>query len=82
MWLSILSRIVLIPVIASISYEFIRFGAAHSDNLLMRSFVAPGLILQSMTTREPDDRQLETALSALKKVIEADGDEQLTLDEA
>jgi len=72
MWLSILYRIVLIPAIAAISYEFIRFGAAHSENLVVRSLLAPGLILQSMTTREPNDNQLETALSALEKVIEAD----------
>jgi len=70
--LSILSRIVLIPVIAAIGYEFVRFGAAHSGNPLMHALLAPGLVLQSMTTREPDDSQLEAALSALTKVIEAD----------
>jgi uncharacterized protein YqhQ len=72
LWLGILSRIVLIPVIAALSYEFVRFGAAHSQNWLVRGLLVPGLQLQAMTTREPDDRQLETALSALKKVIEAD----------
>lgn len=76
LWLSILYRIVLIPAIAAIGYEFIRFGAAHSENLVVRSLLAPGLILQSMTTREPNDNQLEAALAALKKVIEADNDEQ------
>lgn len=81
MWLSILSRIVLIPAIAAIGYEFVRFGGAHSQNLLVRSLLAPGLMLQSMTTREPNDSQLEAALSALKKVIEADNSEQLTFGE-
>ncbi len=71
-WLSILSRIVLIPVIAAIGYEFIRFAAAHSQNRVMRSLLAPGLLLQALTTGEPTDSQLETAISALKKVIEAD----------
>ena len=71
-WLSILSRIVLIPVIAAIGYEFIRFTAAHSQNFIVRSLLAPGLTLQSLTTREPDDGQLETALSALREVTEAD----------
>ena len=72
LWISILSRIILIPVIAAIGYEFVRFGAAHSQNRFVRGLLAPGLLLQTMTTGEPDDRQLETAISALKKVIEAD----------
>jgi uncharacterized protein YqhQ len=75
LWISIISRIVLIPVIAAIGYEFVRFGAAHSDNRFVRGLLAPGLMLQTMTTREPDDRQLETAISALKKVVEADSDQ-------
>ena len=77
LWLSILSRIVLIPVIAAISYEFVRFGAVHSRNLFVRGLLAPGLLLQAMTTGEPNDSQLETALSALKKVIEADSGKPL-----
>jgi uncharacterized protein YqhQ len=74
-WLSILSRIVLIPVIAAIGYEFVRFGATHYRNVIVRSLLAPGLLLQSMTTGEPNDSQLETALSAMKKVVETDSDE-------
>ena len=81
LWLRIMSRIVLIPVIAAIGYEFIRFGAAHMDNRIVRGIVAPGLILQKMTTREPDDSQVETALSALKKVLEADHNEQTNFGE-
>jgi len=77
-WLSILSRIVLIPVIAAIGYEFVRFGATHHGNVLVRSLLAPGLLLQSMTTGEPNDSQLETALSAMKKVVETDSGETLT----
>jgi len=77
LWLSILSRIVLIPVIAAIGYEFVRFGADHSQNRLVRSLLAPGLKLQNMTTGEPNDSQLETALSALKKAIEADNGKSL-----
>jgi uncharacterized protein YqhQ len=78
LWLGILSRIVLIPVIAALGYEFVRFGAAHSQNWLVRGLLVPGLKLQAMTTGEPNDSQLETALSALKKVIEADSSEPLT----
>ena len=72
LWLSILSRIVLIPVIAAIGYEFVRFGASHYRNVLVRALLVPGLMLQSMTTGEPNDSQLETAISAMKKVIETD----------
>jgi hypothetical protein len=72
LWLSILSRIVLIPVIAALGYEFVRFSAAHSDSPVMRSLIVPGLWLQSLTTREPDDAQLEAALVALRTVVEAD----------
>ncbi len=71
--LSIISRIVLIPVIAAVGYEFVRFGASHNRNLIIRGLLMPGLLLQSMTTGEPNDGQLETAILALKKVIETDG---------
>src|SRR4030043_1288716 len=57
LWISILSRIVLIPVIAAIGYEFVRFGAAHMPKRFVRGLLAPGLLLQTMTTGEPDDRQ-------------------------
>ena len=80
MWLSIISRIVLIPVIAAIGYEFVRFGAAHYRNALVRSLLAPGLLLQAMTTGEPNDSQLEAALSALKTVIEADSGQPIISD--
>ena len=72
LWLRLVSRVALLPVIAAVGYEAIRFGAAHLKNRLVRAFVAPGLALQSMTTREPDDRQLEVALTALRGVMEAD----------
>ncbi|MEE8413277.1 MAG: DUF1385 domain-containing protein [Dehalococcoidales bacterium] len=69
-WEMILSRVVLIPVIASISYEAIYFGARHTGNSLVRAMLAPGLWLQALTTREPDDGQLEVAIAALGKVVE------------
>jgi uncharacterized protein YqhQ len=72
LWIRILSRIALIPVIAIISYEIMKFGAAHINNKVVRVLLAPGLMLQSMTTREPDDSQLEAAISALSEVIEID----------
>ncbi len=70
-WLMVLSRLVLIPLIAAISYEAIYFGARHTGNGLVRAMLAPGLWLQSLTTREPDDSQLQVAIAALTNVVEA-----------
>jgi len=72
LWIRILSRIALIPVIAVISYEIMKFGAGHTKNPIIRILLAPGLMLQAITTREPDDSQLEAAISALNEVIEID----------
>ena len=72
LWLRIVSRIILIPVIAAAGYEINRLAAAHSDNRFVHAFLLPGLTLQTLTTRKPDDAQLEVALAALKQVIEAD----------
>ncbi|MFZ0961599.1 MAG: DUF1385 domain-containing protein [Terriglobia bacterium] len=67
-WLRFLGRIVLLPVIAGISYEFIRF-AAKSKGKLWKWASQPGLWLQRVTTREPDDGQLETAIKALETAM-------------
>ena len=72
LWLMVLSRIILIPVIAAVSYEVVYFGGRHSHNKVVRAILAPGLWLQTMTTREPDDSQIEVALEALKRVTEID----------
>jgi len=72
LWIRIVSRIALIPVIAVISYEIMKFGAAHIENPVVRVLLAPGLLLQSITTREPDDGQIEAAISALNEVIKID----------
>ena len=55
-----------------LGYELIYFGAKHAHNWLMKIVLAPGLLLQSMTTGEPDDRQLEVAIAALNKAVEID----------
>jgi len=68
-WLRILSRILLVPVIAGLSYEVLRLAGRH-DNMLITIISAPGLWLQKLTTTEPDDAQLEVALTALKGVLE------------
>ena len=77
-WLMVLSRVLLIPVIAGLSYEVIYFGGRHRNNRLVRAILAPGLWLQSLTTREPDDSQLEVALAALNKLVEIDQPEATT----
>jgi uncharacterized protein YqhQ len=69
LWLKIVSRIVLIPVIAGIAYEFLKFSAAHQENPLMKLLIAPGLALQGLTTREPDLSMLEVSIAALKKLL-------------
>ncbi|HXJ92935.1 MAG TPA: DUF1385 domain-containing protein [Terriglobia bacterium] len=65
----LVGRLVLLPVIAGVSYEFIRF-AAKSKGTLWRWASQPGLWLQRITTREPDDSQLETAIKALESAME------------
>ena len=67
-WLRFLGRIILLPVIAGLSYEFIRF-AAKSKGRLWKWASQPGLWLQRVTTREPDDSQLETAIMALETAM-------------
>ncbi|MGO8683690.1 MAG: DUF1385 domain-containing protein [Thermoleophilia bacterium] len=66
----ILSRIVLVPFIAGISYEIIRIAGKHETNPVVRVLMAPGLALQWMTTRPPDEGQLEVAISALERVLD------------
>ena len=70
--ISIASRIVLVPVIAAISYEIIRFSGAHSNHPLVKLIVYPSLALQSLTTRKPDDDQIEVAIHAMKHAIAVD----------
>jgi uncharacterized protein YqhQ len=64
--LLLLSRIVLIPVIAMLDYEFIRFAGRHRNNPVIKVLILPFLLTQKLTTREPDDRQLEVALAAFE----------------
>jgi uncharacterized protein YqhQ len=72
LWQRLLSRVALVPVIAAISYEVIRLMGALQGNRLMRVLFRPNLWLQSLTTREPDDAQVEVAIYALREVLAAD----------
>jgi uncharacterized protein YqhQ len=65
----VLSRVILIPVIAGIAYEVIRFAARHMDKVWVRVAMKPGLTLQKMTTREPSLEQLEVAIASLRAVM-------------
>lgn len=65
----IASRIILMPVIAGVSYELIRYAGAHTYNPLVRIAITPGLLLQKLTTRQPDDSQIEVAIASLKAVV-------------
>ena len=69
MWLRMLLRILLIPLIAGISYEFIRYAGSH-DNVVSNLFSKPGLWLQSLTTAEPDDRMIEVAIASVDAVFD------------
>jgi len=72
-WWRILSRIVLIPVIAAVSYEIIRFSANFNRYRLVRWVFKPSLALQALTTRDPDEGQIEVAIAALREVLAGDG---------
>lgn len=64
-----LSRLVLIPLIAGISYELLRLSSKVAANSIVNTLVLPGLMLQRLTTREPDDSQIEVAITAVKEVL-------------
>ncbi|MSQ21966.1 MAG: DUF1385 domain-containing protein [Dehalococcoidia bacterium] len=70
-WL-VLSRLVLVPVIAGMAYEVIRFSGGHQNSALVRLIVAPSLMLQALTTRQPDDDQIEVAVLAMRTTLAAD----------
>ena len=73
--IKILSRIILVPVVAGIAYELMRFGASHYQYRVVRWLLAPGLALQGLTTREPDDSMIECAIASLNRVLAYDASE-------
>lgn len=73
----IASRILLLPIIAAVSYEFLRFSSAHQDAWFGKAIAQPGLWLQKLTTRQPDDAQIEVAIHAMKTAIAADAGETI-----
>jgi uncharacterized protein YqhQ len=69
---SLILRLLLLPVLAMVSYEFIRFSTRHLNNPIMQAIIAPNLALQLMTTRPPDDSMVQVAIEALKHVLDAE----------
>jgi len=72
LWALFMSRIVLVPIIASFSYELVRFGASHYGNRVVRAIYQPGLWLQSLTTRPPDHGMLEVSIASLESCLTSD----------
>jgi uncharacterized protein YqhQ len=70
--LRILSRILLIPVVAGVAYEYIKFTSRFQHNPIIRTIAAPNLALQSLTTRQPDLSMLEVSITALKRVLDTE----------
>jgi uncharacterized protein YqhQ len=72
LWVRLIERIILIPAIASLAYELLRLGQAFDDNRLVRPLYRPNIWLQQLTTRNPDDAQIEVAIAALEHALALD----------
>jgi uncharacterized protein YqhQ len=68
------SRLILVPVLAGVSYELLRYLARHRDNVIMRALAAPGIWVQMITTKQPDDAMIEVAIASLREALVADGE--------
>jgi uncharacterized protein YqhQ len=73
-WLRVTSRVLLIPVIAGIAYELLRLGGRYPDSAFMRVIVAPGLLLQALTTRYPDESQMEVAIASMNELLKRENE--------
>jgi len=72
MWISLPLRVLMVPFVAAVAYEYIKWSAAHFDNPVVRFVMKPGLALQRLTTRQPDPAMLEVAIVALERVLLSD----------
>jgi uncharacterized protein YqhQ len=82
-WLYMLaSRVIVIPLVAGIAFEFIMWSARHQDSALVQALVWPGLQMQKLTTREPSDDMVETAMASLKKVLSMEKEAEIEPNEA
>ena len=69
-----LSRVILIPLLAGVAYEILKLGGAHPDNPLMKLVIAPGLLVQAITTKRPDTSQIEVAIAAFEGMRGSEAD--------
>ncbi len=69
-------QLALLPVIAAISYELLRLSARFHDSIVVRILTAPGMLIQRLTTREPDDKQLEVGIVSLQTVLDAESEDE------
>ena len=82
-WLYMLaSRVIVIPLVAGIAFEFIMWSARHQDSALVQALVWPGLQMQKLTTREPSDDMVEIAMASLKKVLFMEKEAEIEPNEA
>lgn len=72
--ISILGRVLLIPVVAAVSYEVLRWGAKRRDNWAVRWLFLPGIWLQAITTKQPDDSMIEIAIASMQEALAANGE--------
>jgi uncharacterized protein YqhQ len=77
LWWLITSRIIFIPLIAAGAYEIIRLSSRYSSFRLVSLITSPNLMLQKLTTRRPDDDQIEVAVAAMKQALESDQAKEL-----
>ena len=70
----VVSRILLIPVIAGVGYELLKLGARFRTNRLVKLLIAPGILVQMITTKQPTDDQIEVAIVSMEQALEADGE--------
>ena len=70
LWVRLLGRVLLLPVVAGLTYEILRFGSRHPRAWWLQPLLVPGLLLQRFTTRQPSDDQIEVALAALRHLTD------------
>jgi uncharacterized protein YqhQ len=68
------SRIALIPVIAAVGYEILKWGAKHRANPIVRAIMYPGILVQMITTRQPTNDMIEVAIVSMEEALKADGE--------
>lgn len=74
LWMAILGRILLVPVIAAVAYEVLKWGAKRREHSIWRWLFLPGIWLQKITTKQPDDSMIEVAICSMQEALAANGD--------